>query len=828
MVATARWLSGALRLETLLRLPADVRHAARSLTRQPRFTAVVALTLGVGVGAAGAVFALTNALLLRGPEGVPDPDGAAFVMFGTSERPSQGISGPAAEEIRRSATLLDGLATYETGLARVVVEGVRPVDIRASAVYGDYFELLGVRAAAGRLLGADETGPDAEPRVAVISEQLARQLFGEPSRAVGRQIELDRQLLTVLGVAGFGFRGTVRSWQADVWLPISSNRNGYPPDRFWSAQSRPLQFFIARPRIGADARGIEGQINQILDRLFDGDAEGHSYLRELRASVHPGLMSPFERQRVEGTLEILSAGALLLLLVTCANVANLLIVRGVYRRHDVALARALGASGGRIARERLAESFVLAMLGVTVGVALAWLISATFRGVSLFGLPEFQGLELEPVVIAFAAAAVLVTAALFGTLPAVLASRFDVSSTLREEGTQTTARSGLVRYGISVVQIALSLTLLIGSALLVRSVRNLYAVDIGIKLEGVHVHTFDLTSGTPREGPELDALYQRMLNAVEAVHGAHLPALNSHYGPYQSALRYRIVPVERSGEEAVAARVNWVTSNWFELLGVPVITGRTLTAADAGSGPLRAVLTAALATRLFGSTDVVGRTVRVGIRAFEEAEIVGVVGDVRLMTLDGPPDETFFLPRAPAGLGGAVTLLFRTDAPEVAAAVHRELEAALPEMPVELPTPLAGRIDLGLVEQRLFAKVLTLFSTLAVVLAAVGLFGVVSFAVAQRRREFGIRIALGADGARLRSLVLRAAGVIVVLGIGAGVIVASTLSRLIEARLFGVDAADLSSYLGAAALMGIVALVACWIPAREALGTNPVDALRAE
>jgi hypothetical protein len=274
--------------------------------------------------------------------------------------------------------------------------------------------------------------------------------------------------------------------------------------------------------------------------------------------------------------------------------------------------------------------------------------------------------------------------------------------------------------------------------------------------------------------------------------------------------------------------VNWVTSNWFELLGVPVITGRTLTAADAGSGPLRAVLTAALATRLFGSTDVVGRTVRVGIRAFEEAEIVGVVGDVRLMTLDGPPDETFFLPRAPAGLGGAVTLLFRTDAPEVAAAVHRELEAALPEMPVELPTPLAGRIDLGLVEQRLFAKVLTLFSTLAVVLAAVGLFGVVSFAVAQRRREFGIRIALGADGARLRSLVLRAAGVIVVLGIGAGVIVASTLSRLIEARLFGVDAADLSSYLGAAALMGIVALVACWIPAREALGTNPVDALRAE
>jgi hypothetical protein len=318
-----------------------------------------------------------------------------------------------------------------------------------------------------------------------------------------------------------------------------------------------------------------------------------------------------------------------------------------------------------------------------------------------------------------------------------------------------------------------------------------------------------------------------VLAAARAAPGVEAAALHTWYGPWQGAPQYRIA-LSADGEPQTA-RVNWVTAGWFEMLEVEVVAGRTFRPEDWNvSGPMPIVVTSALARRLFGTTEVLGRTVHVGVRTFEPTEIVGVVGDLRLMELDAPPDEGFFMPRPFSGYSNAVTVLFKSSdlGAGVMASVQAALEAALPSTPIPLAAPLADRIDLRLAEQRLFAQLLTLFSVLAVVLAAVGLYGVVAFAVAGRRREFGIRMALGADGKRLRALVLRSAALVIALGVSTGIAAAAALSRLIESRLFGVQAMDLGSYAGAAGLLALVALLACWVPARSAMTTDPVATLR--
>jgi predicted permease len=810
----------------------DVRRAARTLRRRPGFVAVVALTMGIGVGAVGAVYAVADHLLLRPPVGVHDAEGMTYVTFNSAERPGEGISGLDVIAIRESATLLEGFATYDGFGVRVALPGTRPIDVEALTTHGDYFELLGVRPAAGRLLRSDETGPDAEPLVVVISERLSEDLFGGVTDVVGRRFQADDHELTVLGVAGDGFRGTDRSWPVDLWVPRSAfaTLEDYPLDRLWTRASKLNQWFVARPREGVALEAAAAQINAILSGVAESNPETGAYLRGLRASLTPGLMSPFQRDRMRGALAILGVGASMLLLITCANVANLLLVRGVHRRGDVAVSRALGASRGRVTREKLAEGLILAAIGTLAGVGCAWLISSAFRGLTLFGMPEFQGFLLDARALGFAAAAVVITAMLSGTLPAALAARFELSGTLRDAGTQATSRSGFLRNGMSALQIGLSLTLLIGGLLLVRTVRNLYLVDPGIELDGVGAITFGLDRDRP-EGAEEHALHQQILEAVRGVPSVRAAALHSGYGPYVGASPARIaLPETPDDAEPQTVPVNGVTPGWFELFGVEVVRGRLLRAEDwTPAGPLRVVVTSALAERLFGGLDVVGRTVRIG-RPLEDAEIVGVVGDVRLVELDAPPDEGLFQLRPVPGYSHTITVLFRGDAldAQLMASVQAALEAALPNFPVPAAAPLAERIDVRLTEQRLLAQLLALFSTLAVVLAAVGLYGVIAFAVAGRRRELGIRMALGADGRRLRAMVLRSAALIVVFGISAGLIAAAALSRVVESRLFGVEALDPGSYLGAAGILAIVALLACWVPARSAMTTNPVATLRRE
>lgn len=520
---------------------ADVRQAARLFRHQPGFVLVVGVTLGLGVGSAGVVFSMANELLLRPPPGVADHRDAAVLTFRTNERDYVGISGPDMEALREAATLLDGFASTDTlpSSAYVSAGGSRPVALNAYSVYGDYFELLGVRPAVGRLLSAGETGPGDEPLVAVISERLWETLFGRSPGVVGRQIQMAGQRLTVIGVAGGGFRGTFPGgWGVDVWTPRSAQvpLEGDRREHLWSRDRRLDQDFVVRLRPGVTLAAAEEQLNGIIGRLTDADPEHREFLSELRAYLTPGLHMPRTRERILSTLRAFAGAAALVVLIACANVANLLLVRALQNRGDVAVRRALGASTGQIARQCLVESALLAAAGTAVGLLVAWAIGFAFRDVR--ALPGFGGFALDLRVAGFAVAAIAGTTLLFGVVPALLSGRFDLDTALRGAARGATRRDSLVRHAMSATQIALSLTLLTGGVLLARTVHNLYAMETGIAVEDVSVVPVDL--GVNRlDDAGRAVLYRRLAEAVDALcPGSSGPRWTAGWGPFGVAPGY--------------------------------------------------------------------------------------------------------------------------------------------------------------------------------------------------------------------------------------------------------------------------------------------------
>lgn len=808
---------------------ADLRHALRALAREPLFSLVAIVTLGIGVGSAGAVFGIVNQLLLRPIPGVVEPGRLARVEIRSADRRAMGVSGPVAEDLRAFVDGVTGFASFDYVPLVAHVPDRRPQSTRGYTIFGDYFELLGVRPAVGRLLNGSETGPDADATRAVISETLWASLFDRDPEVVGRRFEANGFTLTVLGVADDGFRGTDRFWPVDVWVARSafSPLASYPVERLWTLESRLLQDHVVRLRAGVEAEAVEAELTAILrGRAGEGDPT----LADARASLSTGLLDPRLAEASKPIWTILGAVVLLVLLIPCANVANLLLVRSARRRGEIAVHRAMGASVARIAERHIIESLLLAALGTAAGLAVARVIGWTFRGTSVMGLPGLEGFVLDRRALAFAALAVVVTAMLFGVVPAVLAGRFDLCASLRRADGRATKREGSLQRRMASFQIALSLPLLVGGALLGRTLENIQGVDPGLDTDGVYVTTIDLGLHAP-QGDELAALLRRAERAAARVPGVAGAAV-APYGPYAGMRpRGRISLAQPEDAEGITAEMRWVGPGWFELVGMRTITGRTFREEDWTSAlPRSVVLTEPLARRLFGDEPAVGRALRVGIRELVEARVVGVVGEIRIGDLRSPPDELFFLSHPIRGLTGVVTPHVRLSSSDAGATerVHAALESVFPDLPVPELAPLDDRVEARLSEQRLYARLLGLLAALGVLVAGVGLYGVVAYTVANRRREFGIRCTLGADRRAIAGLAARSATTIVASGTFLGLLAAYGLACLIEGRLFGVAPLDPLSYMAAAALLAAIAAVACSVPAMSAARLDPVETLRAD
>ncbi|MFH1833664.1 MAG: ABC transporter permease [bacterium] len=811
---------------------ADLRTALRSLRREPGFVLLAVLTLGVGVGSTATVFGMVNQLLLRPVPGVADPDGAAYVELNAAPGGYRWPALNTAEfhELREGTDLLSGIATYgNVGPRQVSANGQHTVLAFTESIYGDYFGVLGVRPSEGRLLRADESLGD--PRVAVISDKLRRELFGNAEKVAGRTILVDGQSVTVLGVAGDGFRGARRSLEAQMWVPFSALTlyNGFSREHLTDRQVRMLQDFVARPRRGVRPAQAEAQINSVLE----GIARAHSddeMLRHVTATLLPGLRVPPETaRRTYSALRVFFVVVGLVLLIACANVATLLLMRNVTRRSVVATRRALGASPGRIARYHLAESALLAALGTAVGLLVAWLIAIPFAGQRLArGMPAFAGFHLDVRVLLFAVVASAVTLVGFGVLPAMLAGRFDLAGSLRAGSVSDTQRMAGVRRMMSAGQIAVCIALITGAALLVRTVQNLYAIDTGMSID--RLATVEI--GQPANLGATSALpdvYRDLVAAVRGVSGVQGAAMDAG-GPLAGRSSTDIALPDRPGQ-TMPADIRPVTPGWFDVVRFPMVRGGPFRDGDwrPGSTPVPLVLTSALAHRVFGSTDVIGRTllVRISFDGMQEARVVGVSRDVSLPVQPDKALDAFFVPLSSFPFK-PVTLVVRAHSfdQQVGRGIRQAVQRVLPNaVPPDL-TPLTAQLGNAFTAQRALGRLLTLLSTLAAILASVGLYSVIAFSVAQRRREFGIRVALGAEDRRIARLVLGDAAAIVGVGTAAGLVGAYMLSILLANRLYGVAQVDPISYVGAPVLFALVAAAACWMPARSAVRADPMETLR--
>jgi len=812
---------------------ANLRDAFRTLARERGFAALTVVTLALGVGSTAAVFGMVNQLLLRPLPGAANSTSAAYVQFRSPARPEgtngEGISTPAFDALRRDGTLFDGMASYGFLGLTVSRDDARPIAVRGQRIYGDFFEVLGVRPAVGHLLEAPETELGADPSRAVVSERLSTRLFGTSTGAVGRSIGMNGRSVTVVGVAGGGFRGPERGVEADVWLPFGAlvPLFGATAEGLRRRDADLHGDIVVRLAPGARGEAAEGQVAEILGRLARD--EGDPRLAELRPRLYPGLDTPpIIRAITYRSLRTLAGIVCLVLLIACANVANLLLFRNVGQRGAVATRRALGASPGRIARQQLVLSLLLGLLGTLGGLCVGWLVALPFRGAQLTRMPAFEGLVLDGRVVVFAGAVSILTALLFGTVPSFLAGRFDIVASLRQAGTRDTGRSGRIRWALSAGQLALSLSLVVGALLLARTVHNLYAADTGLSIEGVS----EVFLAPPRDATPaaLEALYRSVPAAVEALPDVEGAALDP-YGPNGSRLLGRIGLPESTDDDALRVQMVPVTPGWFELLRLPAVSGRTFREGDWRPGESGGVvLTASLARRLFGRTDVAGRSVSAGFVDRRPMTVVGVVRDFSTAYAPDQPQDAFFVTYADAPPFHSFTLLVRTRRfdPEVAQTIRSAVEELLPDQPVPDPTPLSARVDDVHAEERIFSRLLGLLSILAVTLAAVGLYGVVAFGVVARRRELGVRLALGAEARDVASVVLGHAASIVSAGVVLGLGGAWALSHVLESRLFGVAPVDPASYVAAALLFATVAGVACWAPTRRAMRVDPAVTLREE
>ena len=810
----------------------DLRFALRMLRKHPVFSAVAVLTLALGVGANAALFSVTDTLFLRSPRGVAAPE--RLVVLGRSSSTSRwsGFGHLAFRRYQGAARSFSGLVAARGATALLHIGG-ETLPLSAVLVTGDYFGVLGVRMARGRGFRPEEDSVPGAAPVVILSDATWRSRFGSDATAVGRTVRLNDTEFTIIGVAPPGFRGLDVDEQRDVWIPL-----------MMEAQIRPLfpvlnSDFVSSLRVvGRLAPGVSlPQAQAELDVLaarFERPQGPKGEVSRVVASPHIGFPDPAWRADAVAYLAPLWGAAVLVLLVVCTNLAGLLLARAASRRREVAVRLAIGAGRGRLVRQLLGESLVLAVPGTLGALVVARAVTALVR----VRVANDMDFGVDGRVLAFTAAVAAVACAAFGLVPALQAVRGDPAGDLRGDATGGPGRARL-RFALVATQVGASLMLCVGAGLLVRTLRKAAAVDVGFETRHLLIASPGLEVAGYDEARAAQ-FYPRLAETLAQVPGVRSVAWASAApvdpGFLHDARQIAIGGGAPSDAPRVAADYNEVSAGYFATLGQGAVHGRTFTAADDSAAPLVAVVNEAMARRHFAGQDPIGRELRLVLFMDYSPliSIVGVVPDVRTTSLDAVVRPEVFVPRAQYAarrqhLQRDAVVLVRADreAP-VAAAVRSILRQLDPDLPPVRVTSLADRMAERLSDRRLYAELIGLFGALALLLAAVGLYGVLAFEVARRTREIGIRMALGARPAMVLRMVMRrglaAAGTGLALGLAGG----AMLTRVLRAMLYGVTPGDPVTFVAAALVIVGATLVASWLPARRAMRVDPVIALRAE
>ncbi|HKV71020.1 MAG TPA: ADOP family duplicated permease [Gemmatimonadales bacterium] len=818
-------------MDTLL---LDLRYAVRSLRRTPGFTTLAVLTLGLGIGAATTGFAILNRVLLDPLPGVRDPARVGMlvpaVRNGSSYRP-EALDADQRADVLRSAPAVAGVAGEQLGIdVDVAVPGQSPHRLRASFVSGEYFALLGTSPGRGRLLGPDDDLPNGGTRVAVISDDFWYSGFGGRPDVVGQRLIVNGISLTVVGVSEAGFRGTERFDSPKLWVP----GNAYFDLRHYRVGFRrpatyPYTESVIRLRPGATWDQATSQLQGALRAIAAADTA--HFDPKVSANVFPGIgLSAMGRDVIRRQIALISGIASLVLLVTCANIANLLLFRRLQRRGDTVVRLVLGAGRSRLVRFFLVESILLGLASGAVGVGIALLLRALFGELRLLNFLKIGPVTLNVPVLLFAIAAGAIASMLAGLLPALLGVRTDLNAHLKSSGpTQAGGGRGL-RVSLAVLQVAISLTLVSGAYLFARTLRSYAEVPLGFDPSGVTM--FEVEPKMLGYSPDQSHAYLRALaERIRAVPGVTGVAVTSA-APMSFSM---LSDVSRSETPSGTPLQVWdieVSGSYFATVGMSLVKGQAFTAADDWpDSSLKvgiAVVSLSLARELFGSRDPIGELLK--RRGGQTVRIVGVVGDVRSRDLSDPPRPAVY---EPMGQGFEVpwTMLAvrgGVPSPTIVHEVQTVGRALDPSLPVEPNGPLSDAVAATVSSQTLLFKLVGSLSMLTLLLTAVGVYAIVAYGVTTRTREFGLRMALGADATKLVRTALDPALVIVLGGVVAGVAGALYLTRFIAASLYGVSRFDPWAFIVAALVLALAVLLASWLPARRAAKIDPMVALRYE
>jgi predicted permease len=802
----------------------DVRFAARALLGRPSFLIVASITLGLGIGANAAIFSVVDAALLK-PLPYARPDRLVSVWPDGAMMPGVFV------EVRNGTRTIDPIAGYSGGSAVSMTGASEPARLVMSEVTSRFFDVLGTRAELGRtfLDGEDQPGRD---RVAVLGHALWQQRFGGDPGVVGRAVVVDGVPRTVVGVMPAGFR--FPSPAIDFWVPVSLDPSRANVGRYWGTSHLNV---IGRLRPGVSAAQAQQEIAVLVDRSRS------SFPWRMPDEWGKGVtVIPLERKVVGDVgpmLVVLFGAVAVVLLIACVNVANLLLGRAAAREREIAIRASLGAGRGRIVRQLLTESVMLGLVGGALGLVVA---AVGVRGLLLLvpeGMPRVTEVAIDARVLAFTMLTALATGLGFGLAPALRASRPTLQAVL---GATRNAGGTLARRRLSellvVGQIALGVVLVAGAGLLIKSFWRLHQVELGFRPEQVIAADVPIPAFPSDSTARGRAFFDRVLEEVRAIPGVRSAAVASvlpfgGVGSMQSSFAADIEahPVPPGGSVPMLVRTV-VSEDYFRTMGIPLLRGRALGAADRDSVPAVALVDELTARRMWPNADPVGQRFRpVWVKPW--ITVVGVVGTVKRDSLSSAGEVSVYLPAGVASgfnFPTQMTLVVRTDG-DVATLATR-LRAAVasvdPSVPVKSVRPLDDLVSNSAARARFTMLLLATFAAVALVLGAVGVYGVVAYAVARRTREIGVRMALGARATDVLAMVLREGGTLTAIGVALGIAGALVTSRVLAGFLFGVTPTDLAVFVSVPAVLGIVALGACVIPARRAARVDPVTALRSE
>ena len=819
----------------------DLRHSVRSLRRTPAFTATVVLTMALTIGPTTAMLSIANWLVWRPVPSVQSPDRLGIVTFATFRddgyTPSRVSPMTIADLLAGSKTLEAMAGTAERPFS-VAVDGRIAEVLTVAPSDASLFDTLGIRPAAGRFFNASEDVLPYGVLVAVIGDGLARRAFGTPEGALGKSVIVSGRRLDVVGVAPPGFRGITPLSTVEVWFPGAASRyvSHGPVSQTVTRRDGAFSDFVVRRRAGTTFAQVQAELDVMTTALVARDPEQHSQFKTVRGRLLPGLGPDlFSRTRNADTIQRLLAIGAILVVLGCANVANLLMFRGFRRGRDLAVRLALGASRGRLLQAQLVESCVLSVTGAAVGLGLA---AATKQAMAVWVTPAAATanpiVPIDTPVLITTLALSIIAGVSAGLLPALMAIRPRSAPSLAHASARGTLPGRRLRAGFASLQLALSLAMLVGALLMVTTVRGLLGVGLGFDPTGVTVHSVGLRS--QGYAPPQALQYLRDLDARLAATPGLSRAAFAHSYPLLPNWHFSVLVPGGNEKDRVDVQGNGVGPGYFEVVGIPQLRGRPFTTDEALGEPVSTerpvILSRALATRLFGGDDVVGRTFEIPegkVRSL--ATVVGVVGDTASDLTSGRPALSIYEPlrRLPLSLGTTQILVKSPQPARVATDLVRRAAAEVdPALPVAGNIPLQNVVDRRLVDQRLFASVLSILGGLGFVLAAVGLYTLLAQTVSERTREFGIRMAIGASRRQVFTLVLRYALSIAAIGGVAGAVLALFGARLVESQLFGVTARDPAIYAAAVGALVIVVFIAAIWPARAATRVAPIEALRTD